>query len=421
MDGDLDPLDAQPAKGCGPLLADPLSLQKPMRQRVFEYVRAQGSTARSDISHALEISAGSATTLTADLIRAGLLREVARASREYGRGRPRVALEIVPQAGYVVGIKLGGDQHTAVLCDLAGNRVSAVSTAAPACARTVDTLLDEVESLLIGVLVQANMTRDKLVGVGIGMAGIVDHTQGLVHWSPLLDADEQAFGAAFTARFDLPVVLENDANMLALSELWFGAGRDMTDFAVVTIESGVGMGLVLDNQLFRGSFGMGLELGHTKVQMDGALCRCGQRGCLEAYISDYALLREARTTLPLPAAGSTARGPVAMDVLLREAQADNPAARAIFERAGRFLALGLSNVVQLIDPALIILSGKHVTANMMFGGDVLARVQPLTLSRNNRMCQIEVHGHDDLDWARGATARALMDVTERMFTADLAA
>ena len=102
---------------------------------------------------------------------------------------------------------------------------------------------------------------------------------------------------AFVARFGVPLYLDNDANVLTLAELWFGAGRSMTDFAVVTIEHGVGMGLVLDNRLFRGSRGMGLELGHTKVQLDGALCRCGQRGCLEAYLADYALAREAATAL----------------------------------------------------------------------------------------------------------------------------
>ena len=84
---------------------------------------------------------------------------------------------------------------------------------------------------------------------------------------------------------------------MTLAELWFGAGRALSNFAVITIEHGVGMGFVSDNRLFRGAHSMGLELGHSKVQLDGALCRCGQRGCLEAYLADYALAREASTAL----------------------------------------------------------------------------------------------------------------------------
>lgn len=417
MDGKLKLDDVAHTEGCGPLLSDPLSLSKPLRQRVFEHVRAQGSVARKEISHALEISPGSATTLTADLIRMGLLREVADNERDHARGRPRVALEIVPEAGLVIGIKLGDEVHTAALSDFAGRIVVECRIDAGRSKRSLDDLLDEVDVLIAKLLDAADLSKARVQGVGIGMAGIVDHESGLVHWSPLIREDDQAFGDAFEERFGLPVVLENDANMLTLAELWFGAGRAMMDFAVVTIEKGVGMGLVLDNQLYRGSFGMGLELGHTKVQMDGALCRCGQRGCLEAYISDYALLREAGIALH-GTTDDSAMAPPMMESLFQEAGRGNEAARKIFQRAGRFLALGLSNVVQLFDPALIILSGERKTYDFMYADNVRNEVQALTLSRNKSPCQIEVHDRDDLDWARGATARALAEVTDRLFCTD---
>ncbi len=417
MDGDLSTTATSPLTGCGPALADQLSLQKPLRQRVFEYVRGQGSAARSDISRALQISPGSATTLTADLIRTGLLREVAQPERGQGRGRPRVALEIVPEAGFVIGIKLGDDQHTAVLSNFAGQMICDVTRAAKSASRPMDRVLDEIDVLLTALLKKAGKNLNDVRGVGIGMAGIVDHAKGIVHWSPILDSEDLSFGAAFETRFALPVVLENDANMLTLSELWFGAGRIKSDFAVVTIEKGVGMGLVLNNQLYRGSFGMGLELGHTKVQMEGALCRCGQRGCLEAYISDYALVREAATVLNLPAEGDG--GPeLTIATLYQQAAAGHLPALRIFQRAGRFLALGLSNVVHLFDPALIILSGERMTYDFMYADHMRADVQSLVLSRDKMPCTIEIRGHRDLNWARGATARALAEVTDRMFNAE---
>jgi len=417
MDGDGTLTGTEVQQGCGPLLSDSITVQKPMRQRIFEHVRSKGQAARADITRALGISPGSATTLTAELIQQGLVREVAQVPREQGRGRPPVALEIVPGAGHVIGIKLSHERHTALLTDFAGNMVAKAELATTLGARSLDRLLTDVDRLMTRLLDRAGKTLGDVSGVGIGMAGIIGHQEGLVRWSPLLTEREQAFGAAFVDRFGLPLYLENDANMLTLAELWFGAGRAMTDFAVVTIENGVGMGLVLNNQLYRGSFGMGLELGHTKVQIDGALCRCGQRGCLEAYLADYALAREASTALNY-AIDQQHSMQATLDNLFKEAKAGNAAALTIFQRAGRYLSLGLSNVMQLFDPALIILSGERMRYDYMYVGEVMADVRALTLSRGQHQCEIEVHSWGDEAWARGATARALAAVTDTMFSAE---
>ena len=140
---------------------------------------------------------------------------------------------------------------------------------------------------------------DTISAIGVGISGIVDFESGMVAWSPLLQNADVPLGQILADHFETPVRIDNDANVLTLAELWFGAGRALSNFVVVTVENGVGMGFVSDNQLFRGAHGMGLELGHTKVQLDGALCRCGQRGCLEAYLADYALAREASTVFGL--------------------------------------------------------------------------------------------------------------------------
>lgn len=418
MYGEADEKVMQPVSGCGPLLDNVPNLNKPLRQRVYEHVRAQGRAARSDISRSLAISPGSATTLTADLIQAGLLREVSQVERDAGRGRPRVALEIVPQAGFVIGMKLDDDEHTAVLSDFAGNIIVQANLASSLPSCSVTKVVDDVENLIRKLLKKSKLSMDRVRGIGVGMAGLIAHENGIVRWSPLLNARDQPLGATMQARFGRPVVLENDANMLTLSKLWFGPSRTKVDFAVVTIGSGVGMGLVLNNQLYRGSYGIGLELGHTKLHMDGALCRCGQRGCLEAYTADYALVREAVTALNV-SMDDKINPQFVLDALFDAAASGDPAAHNIFRRAGRFLALGLSNLIHLFDPALIILSGDRATYDFMYDGDVRSEVQALSLSRGKMPCEVEVQPRDDLDWARGATARALTHVTDAMFTAEL--
>ncbi len=406
--------------GCGPLLPGPGVGSKPLRQQVFEHVRAAGRTARADVARALGISAGSVTTLTSDLIAVGLLREIdgsprelreSGPQRESSRGRPPVALEVVHEGRLVIGIKLSDERHSAVLTDFAGNMLADATLPTPPIRKTEGQILDEMGELIGHLMASAGLPLSAVTAVGIGLSGLVDHDTGIVPWSPLLADRDIALKTAFEARFGLPVHVDNDANVLTLAELWFGAGRAMSDFAVVTIEHGVGMGLVLNNRLFRGTRGMGLELGHIKVQLDGALCRCGQRGCLEAYLADYALAREASTAL-----GRNARNmqsPQALlETLFGEAKAGNHAARTIFRRAGRYLSLGLSNVIQLFDPELIILSGERMRYDYLYADEVLAEMRGLVLADGRSPCKVEIHAWGDLVWARGASALALSAVTD---------
>jgi predicted NBD/HSP70 family sugar kinase len=199
--------------------------------------------------------------------------------------------------------------------------------------------------------------------------------------------------------------------MVTLAELWFGAGRALADFAVVTIEHGVGMGLVLNHRLYRGAMGQGMEFGHTKVQLDGALCRCGQRGCLEAYVADYALGREASTALNW---GNRAGSPhVLLESLYEQAKAGNAAARAIFDRAGRYLAVGLANIVNLFDPRLIVLSGERMRYDYLYAEEVLTEMVALTLNTGRKPPRVEINAWGDLVWAQGAAALALDAATAR--------
>lgn len=288
-----------PDPGCGPILPSESAAPKPLRQQIFERVRAAGQTPRIDVAKDLGISPGSVTQLTSELIAHGLIVEAETPHESSTRGRPPVALAVAPMAGYVVGMKLGDFRHSAVIVDFAGTQIAEFEGASSTHRHEAAGLLNEAETLLDALLNAAGMSRNDVRAVGVGLAGIIDHEAGLVPWSPLLVERNVALRDELSNRIGVPVFIDNDANMLTLAELWFGAGRGKQSFAVVTIEYGVGMGLVLDNRLYRGSGGLGLELGHTKVQLDGALCRCGNRGCLEAYVADYALVREARIALDM--------------------------------------------------------------------------------------------------------------------------
>lgn len=417
---DIDTTDAgAPSKavgddaGCGPLVPPLSQAARPLRLQIFERIRAAGRTPRVQLARDLSISPASVTMLTSELIDAGLIEEVAdRREVETGRGRPAVALGVRGAAHHVAGIKLSDRQHIAVIVDFAGRLIADDAISRQPGVMSVEALADATQRLLKRVCAKAGLTSADLSAVGVGVPGFVNAGLGIAHWSPILDAREVHLRDALMRKLQLPVIIDNDANLVTLAELWFGAGRSLADFAVVTIEHGLGMGLVLNHRLYRGSRGIGMELGHTKVRLDGALCRCGQRGCLEAYVADYALVREATTAL-----NWSSRELQSVNMLLEslyvQARAGNEAARSIFERAGRYLALGLANVINLFDPELIILSGERMRFDYLYSNDDVAGLTMQALTTSRPPPRIVVHAWGDLLWAHGAAALALSHITQQ--------
>ena len=400
-------LAAGEAQGCGPLRGARHAAAMTLRSQVYEQVRSAGRISRAALAKELGVSPGSVTPVVSDLLAGGLLREMPDGEPPAGRGRPPVTLGVEPRRGLVAGLKVSDHDYSAILVDLAGQPVAQASLPRAGEIRSVAGLLDEVATLYARLRAAAGPGAPEVLGAGLGMPGMVDHATGRMRWSPIVGERDVALAALVSARLGLPVSVDNDANILTMADLWFGGGRSLSDFAVVTIEYGVGLGLVVDHAPYRGAHGFGMELGHTKVQLDGALCRCGQRGCLEAYVADFALVREAAVALDgaLPPRGEV------LGALYDQAKAGNVAARAIFDRAGRYLALGLANVANLFDPRRIILSGSRMRYDFLYAEEMLAEVPGLTLGPPP---PIEVNAWDDLVWARGAAALALSDLTPRL-------
>lgn len=409
-DGISSPPAPAPVSGSGPLLPPQDRGVRPLRQQVLEQIRACGQISRSEVAKELGISPASVSAIVSGLVAEGLVTEIEGAPRESGRGRPPVALKIVPEAGFVVGINLRSGLMTAVVLDFAGNEVANVTVGSDHSRLDLDAITERIDAGFAGVLAKAGLAPADIAATGIGIPGYVQEVTGLVYWSPILKLRNVNLGDLLSNRLNCPVFLDNDVNLLALAELWFGVGRGLSDFAVVTIEQGVGMGSVQGGRIFRGARGLGLELGHTTMQIDGALCRCGQRGCLEAYVADYALVREASTALdwennPVPSPAQM------IEILFDQAKAGNQEAQLIFRRAGRYLSAGMANMIRLFDPELVILSGARLRYDFLYAEEVLSEVHHFSDRLGRPRTPIEVHTWGDLVWARGAAALALSEIT----------
>jgi predicted NBD/HSP70 family sugar kinase len=377
------------------------------RHILLREIERRGPIPRIDLSLNTGISRATVTTVTAELLRDGLIEEIPRDAEnttDSKRGRPRVDLKIASDAHLVAGIKVSDRSISLMLVDFEGTQLTKLEVSFTNGPTSSQGLAEILADALAQLTALNDKTIDDLSGVGVGLAGVVDAENGTVYWSPSLKERNIELGALLTQELGVPTFLDNDANLVAMAEKTFGLGRDHSDFIVVTIESGVGMGLVINGQIYRGTRGCGAEFGHTKVQLEGALCRCGQRGCLEAYVADYALVREAGSVgfldpdLPIEKR---------VEGLLNAAKAGEPTAKTIVDRAGRMFAIGLANLVNVFDPQLIILAGEQMQFDHLYAQEVIEEMRKSIVQIDKSPPDVVIHKWDNLMWARGAAAYAL--------------
>jgi predicted NBD/HSP70 family sugar kinase len=362
---------------------------------VLNTIRTRGAISRTDIAAISKLSLPTISGITAEFIELGLIYE-----REVGistGGRRPVLLALNSQAGYVVGMKVTEETVIATLTDLEATVVARHT--ALLLGRTPEQVVTTIEAT---VETLSATIRDKtLFGVGIGIAGIVDRQRALVHYATYFGWRNVPLVQMLEQRLHIPVVVDNDVNALTAAEQWFGVGRGVNDFLVVSIGRGVGLGLVLNGQLYRGSVGGAGEFGHITVVPDGPQCACGKRGCLEALISDPAVTYRVSATLGTP---------VTIHTAVELALHGDATVQSIFAAAGRTLGMAVANLVNILNPALVILGGEGVAAGKLILDPFQDALREHCFNGFDTPVQIAVEPWGDEAWARGAASLLLSEL-----------
>jgi predicted NBD/HSP70 family sugar kinase len=242
----------------------------------------------------------------------------------------------------------------------------------------------------------AELRKKQLLGVGIGLAGVVDFSHGMVRQNPFFGWKNVPLRDLLEARLRLPVYIDNDVNALTLSEKWLSGGQPEDNFILITVGRGIGMGIVLNGQIYRGNAGGAGEFGHLVVDPNGPLCDCGKRGCLESILSDRALVAAAKREV--------GQDVESLDDLIRQAEGGQPAALAILERVGRLLGQQMANLVNLLDPKLILISGEGIRMGSRFFEPLRAAFREGVMSGLAEDTEIRVDSWGDDIWALGAAS-----------------
>lgn len=374
---------------------------------LLNLIQDSGTISRADLARRSGLSPATVSGIVNVLVQGGLV--VEKAVGDSRGGRPPIMLTLNPDAGYVVGVKLTEDNIITALTDLNAQvrqRLTAPLTRAHQPGPVMEALSDAVNQLVRA----SGISRARLRGVGVGLAGIVDTRSGALRYSPIFDWRDVPLRQMLHKRLRVPIYIDNDVNTLTMAEKWFGAGRTVGDFLVITVGRGIGMGIVVRDQIYRGARGGGGEFGHVVIDPGGPLCGCGKHGCLEAYAADPALLRDAAIALEAGRLKGVTQRTLTIERLVEVAQRGDVAAQHIIAEAGRQLGMGIAGLINVFNPGLILISGEGVRSGDLMFGPMREAIQALASGELLSDVEIRIEPLGDDAWARGAASLVLHEL-----------
>lgn len=342
-----------------------LSLRDHNLSEVIRLIHRKGAISRAAISKQTGLSATTISAIANILLESGFVREVGEA--ESSGGRPPILIEFEYEHRYALGIDLGAAHITSLVVDFRGNTVSKLSASHNA-AEDVQGAIKIIHSQIVDVLQAAGLGFEDLLGIGVGVPAPLegDHLDKL---SPIIlpawkDVDLRA--AIRPKVSGLPIFIDNDANAGALAEKLWGRGKNYSNLAYIKLGTGIGSGLILNNEIFRGSAGTAGEIGHTSISADGPRCRCGNHGCLESYVGNPAIIANVTNKLKAGQISLLDHGEVSVKKIAAAALDGDPLCTQLVEEAGSYLGIAIANLLNLLNPGLIALGGELVEAGEPF-------------------------------------------------------
>jgi glucokinase-like ROK family protein len=338
---------------------------------------------RTDLAEEMGLTKAAVTIIINDLISYGLILETE--SRTTASGRPPVVLEINPNHGLVAAIDMGALHLSVAMGDFSARILEEVEVPFRI-ADGPEKCLKEADRVLREVLEKRSLTPSDLLGIGIGVPGPVIAEQGMVMAPPIMPGwDRFPIRSALKAQWKTAITLNNDAELGALGEWAYGAGRGEKNLAFIKVGSGIGAGLIINRQIYGGTTGSAGEIGHLTVDENGPLCNCG---CLEAFAGGHAIASQARK---LVASGKrtllsekSIDSITAHDVAEAARRGDLPA-QEILKRSGTYIGIAIAGLINLINPSTVIIGGGVAQV-----GDLLTT--PIRQAVRQRSLRASEHG-----------------------------
>lgn len=376
-------------------------LMREMNQNtLLNLIREHAPVSRAQLMELSGLSFGTVVGIISILLESQLVIETGVA--ESTGGRKASLLEIAPDGGYAIGISLLEEEIALTLLNLNSDIVYAESRPAHLrdnAAHAVDEITTSVESFIA----RCGIPRQKIIGLGCGVSGVVDVKRGQSIDSWILNWHNVELGRPLEQRLHMPVIVENAVDCLISYEKLFGKGVPYHDFMLISLGRGLGLSLVIRDEVYRGGMGKGAEFGHIPFKLEGRTCECGNKGCLEEYVADRGMLQTYQELRGDPAITYENHIAFIADLYDHARQGDAIAQR-VFEQTGAYLGTGLATLINLFNPqCLIIYGGLERCRYTLMEPAVKAALRRHIFSRLGENLVIEVESDVTMvNWARGA-------------------
>ena len=310
---------------------------------------------------------------------------------------------------YVIGVDLGGTKISTALSTFEGNIIS--QTVVPTNASEGELpVLNRIISSINEVINGANITINEVEAIGIGSPGPLDAKKGLIITTPNLPFKNYNLVQPIKERFNVPVYLDNDANVAAIGEFMFGAGKGKENIVFFTVSTGVGGGAVLNGQAYRGNTSNALEIGHMTVAPDGPRCGCGNVGCLEAVASGTAIGKRGQEAVQTNVETSLKKyDKITSYEVFVEAKNGDAVAKEIVDKAMNYLGIGVANAISIFDPEMVIIGGGVSKVGDILFDTVKSVVKARCFKAMSDSCEIVPAGLGTDAGVMGAVALAILE------------
>lgn len=331
-----------------------------------------GQTSRAELIRVSNLSGTTVSALVNILLDAGFVCETG-VGESIGGRRP-ITIELNQGFSYFLGVDIGGSHLSGAIINLKGQPVVSQSIPFDVVHNARASLL-RVRQMMGELLQEAQLNQNDLAGVGVAIPTPLsgkNQDQLLAFYMPDWEGldvlqELKAFG-------DVPFYLENDANAGAIAEKWWGIGKEYDTLAFIKLGIGVGSGLIVNNEIYRGYAGSAGEIGHTTIESAGRICRCGNRGCMESYVGIPGILKDVREK-----AGLAAANQISIETVINRARDGDRVCKDVIENAGRYLGIAIANLINLVNPGLIVLNGVLMEAGELMMKEVQASINQRTL------------------------------------------
>ena len=378
------------------------------RFNIMSSIRNSGLISRLEIARETGLSQASVTGITAELIQEGLLYE--KETGKSRRGRRPMMLALNPKGAYAIGLYLTIYEVTVVIVNFAANIVASHAIPLKETYYDPETIGEIITTAVQSTLWQANFSREQISGVGIGIPALVNSSTGLVRLYPNYNWEDVNLRDIVHHKIDHPTYIENTANILTIAEQWFGEGRGIDNFLCINIEHGVGMGVVIDRQIYRGDIGVAGRLGHLTIDPDGMKCRCGKKGCFETIVGNYGILRKARMAAQKGLWQPKNQVDLNIDEVVEAAKNGVGCIVDIYKEAGHMLGIGVANMIKIFNPSKVFISGRGTLAGDLIFGSMYRAIDQVISDRLHGSTEVIVKEWNQYHYARSAGTLVLQEI-----------